>query len=128
VEYEDEVQRIEADLRAEGWADATSLARELYTWGRLAQEINTYTATVDDYTNDLCSRDYLTAMAARASSGLRIAIEEQVTPTDKLFRMATVEDTDGRLGRYYRIERKDGWWWHRRPSSGPLADYLNTAN
>lgn len=124
VADEDEVQRIEAALRDEGWADHASLARQLRAWARLAAEVNTYAATVDDYTNDLCSRDYLAAVAARASSGLCRAIDEQVAPTDESFRQATVEDTDGRLGQYYRIGREDGWWWRRRPSSGPLADYL----
>jgi len=124
VADEDEVQRIEEALRDDGWADHASLNRELRAWARLSEEVNTYTATVDDYTNDLCSRDYLAAVAVRASNGLRSAIDEQVASTDESFRRATVEDTDGRLGRYYRIERKDGWWWRRRPSSGPLADYL----
>jgi len=83
---------------------------------------------VDDYTNDVCSRDYLAVAASRASSGLRREIEEQVAKADETFRGSTVEDTDGRLGRYYRIERKDGWWWRRRPTSGPLADYLASAD
>jgi hypothetical protein len=34
------------------------------------------------------------------------------------------DDVDGRLGRYYRVRPEDGWWWHRRPAAGPLADYL----
>ena len=70
---EDEVQRIEAVLHDEGWADHTSLARELRGWARLAEEVNAYTGTVDDYTNDLCSRDYLEVMEAPASPGLRNA-------------------------------------------------------
>ncbi|MGY4771642.1 hypothetical protein ACXC9Q_32460 [Kribbella sp. CWNU-51] len=44
---EDEVQRIEAVLHDEGWADHTSLARELRAWARLAEEVNAYTGTVD---------------------------------------------------------------------------------
>ena len=51
--------RIEAALRGDGWADQTSLSRELRAWARLAEEINAYTGTINDYTNDLCSRDYL---------------------------------------------------------------------
>ncbi len=118
------MQRIEAALRDGGWAGHASLTRELRAWARLSEEVNTYTATVDDYTNDLCSRDYLAAVAERASTGLRSAIDEQVASSDEAFRRATVDDTDARLGQYFRIERRDGWWWRRRPSSGPLADYL----
>lgn len=120
----DEVQCIEAALRDEGWADQTSLARELRTWARLTEEVTSYTGTVDDYTNDLCSRDYLEVMQARASLGLRNAIDQQVAPIDIWFRRATLEDTDERLAAYFRIDSRDGWWWRRRPSTGPLAEYL----
>ena len=102
----------------------TRIARELRIWTRLADDVNTYASTADDYTNDLCPRDYLEVAMARASIGLRSAIDQQVATADELFRRQTVEDQQGRLGRYFRIERKDGWWWRRRPSSGPLADYL----
>jgi len=121
---EQQVQRIEAALREEGWADHTSLARELRVWARLSEEVNIYTATVDDYTNELCSRDYLGEFASRASADLRNTIEHHVSPADRKFHESTIEDADGRLARNFRIQREDGWWWHRRPASGPLADYL----
>lgn len=118
------VRQIECALAQAGWAENARLEREFQVWSRLAQEVNAYTATVDDYTNDLCSRDYIAEFAARASSDLRTAIEERVGPSDETFREATVDDDDARLGRYFRIDRESAWWWHRRPSSGPLADYL----
>jgi hypothetical protein len=121
---EEQVQRIEAALRDEGWADHVSLARQLRVWTSLSEEVNSYTATVDDYTNDLCTRDYLAEVASRASSHLRTTIEDHLASADEAFRASTVEDADGRLGRFFRIQPKDGWWWHRRPASGPLADYL----
>jgi hypothetical protein len=124
VTDESDVRRIEATLQELGWANHASLDREVRIWTRLSEEVNTYTATVDDYTNDLCSRDYLSEVTSRASSDLRAAIEGQVALADMRFRTSTVEDQDGRLGLYFRIRPEDGWWWHRRPSSGPLADYL----
>jgi hypothetical protein len=124
VTDENEVQRIEAALREAGWADHASLDREVRAWTRLSEEINTYTATVDDYTNDLCSRDYLAQVASRASDELHESVEYQVAAADEMFRASTVEDTDEGLKRCFRIQPDDGWWWHRRPSSGPLADYL----
>jgi len=124
VAYDEEVQRIEADLHNDRWADHTSLERELRGWARLAREIGTYTATVDDYTNDLCGRDYLDAVMAHASVGLRSEIDGKVAEMDETFRQGTVEDVGGILGQFYRVERKDGWWWRRTPLSGPLADYL----
>ena len=121
---ESEVREIEASLAKAGWAEQARLEREFRVWSRLAREVNAYTATVDDYTNDLCSRDYIAEFAAQASSGLQTVIEERVTPADETFRRATVEDDGARLGLYFRIDQESAWWWHRRPSSGPLADYL----
>lgn len=63
-------------------------------------------------------------MEARAALGLRNAIDQQVAPIDFSFRRATLEDTDERLAHFFRIESRDGRWWRRRPSCGPLADYL----
>ena len=93
VTDEREIQRIEADLRESGWADHTSLDREVRAWTRLSEEVNTSTATVDDYTNDLCSRDYLAEVVSRASDDLRGRIEHQVAAADETFRASTVENT-----------------------------------
>ena|SRR5690348_15791550 len=128
MSYEDEKDRISADLRGEGWADHTSVERELRAWSRLASEVSAYPATVDDYTNDLCSRDYLDAVMVRASGGLRSEIDREVAATDEAFRQGTLEDVGGLLGKFYRLERKDGWWWRRTPLSGPLADYLTASD
>ena len=83
------------------------LDREARAWTRLSEEVNTYTATVDDYTNDLCSRDYLAEVASRASDGLRGRIEHQLAAVDETFRASTVEDTDERLKGYFRIQPDD---------------------
>lgn len=34
---------------------------------------------------------------------------------------------DGMIGEFHRIVDRSGWWWRRRPRSGPLADYLAAA-
>ena len=125
---DEELLRIEGALRGEGWAEHTSLERELRAWDRLAGEVNSYTGTVDDYTNDLCSRDYLELMQTRASLGLRHAIDQQLAPIDLAFRKSTLDDTDQRLARFFDVAVRDGWWWLRRPSAGPLADYLATCH
>ncbi len=124
VTDEIEIRQIEVALAQAGWAEHARLEREVRVWLRLTKEVNTYTATVDDYTNDLCSRDYIAEFTARASSGLRAAIEERVGHADDTFREATVDDEEDRLGHYYRIGPESAWWWHQRPSPGPLADYL----
>jgi hypothetical protein len=121
-----EAERIEASLRRAGWADHTSIRRELRAWARLAEEVATYGATVDDYTNDLCSRDYLKLSMANASTDLCNTIAQQLAPVDESFRQRTVEDVERHLERYFQIDRKDDWWWRRLPGSGPLADYLRS--
>jgi hypothetical protein len=70
MENSDEAQRIEEKLREAGWAAHCNIAREQQVWTRLGAEANRYDATVDDYTNDLCSRDYLELAASMASDGL----------------------------------------------------------
>lgn len=121
-----DAEAVSAALRKSGWAAHTSVARELACWERLGREVNTYDATVDDYTNDLCSRDYLAHAIAESSLHLRQVLAERLTLADTTFREATVPDTEKLLGTYYRVDKKDGWWWHVRPANGPLATYLET--
>lgn len=99
---ESEVRQIEVALVHAGWAQHARLEREFRIWSRITHEVNAYSATVDDYTNDLCSRDYIAEFAAQTSSGLRTAIEDRVSTEDETFREATVDDVDARLGRYSR--------------------------
>ena len=121
---ESEISHIEGEMRAAGWAAHTSLHRELRSWDQLSAEVNAYEATIDDYTNDVCSRDYIALFTAKASSELRAEINARVTAADDRFRTGTVPDDDGWVGRYFRISPDDEWWWQRRPASGPLAIYL----
>ena len=93
-------------------------------WARLSAEVGNYTLEIDEYTNDLCSRDYLAKALDIASADLRSAILRELTPADDPFRSATVDDDEGRLARFYRITPDDGWWWHRRPAAGALAEAL----
>lgn len=120
----DDVERVEQHMRAAGWADHTSVSREQQVWARLSAEVGNYTSEIDDYTNGLCSRDYLAKAADIAPADLRDAILLDLASADARFRSATVEDHEGRLGRFYRIASGDGWWWHRRPATGPLAEAL----
>ena len=128
VSNDDEVQSVESVLRDQGWAKHASLAREALAWARLAAQVNTFALTVHDYTNQLCSRDYLAAATALASEPLRTTTRQQVATIDDAFIAVTVEDADGRLAEYHRVETQDGWGWRRRPTCGPLADFLSEAD
>ena len=43
-------------------------------------------------------------------------------PTHWLLSGSTTHGSVGTSGR--RIDQESAWWWHRRPSLGPLGDYL----
>lgn len=124
MSLESEIGRIEAEMRTAGWANHTSLRRELRAWSRLAAEVDSYEGTIDDYTNDVCSRDYIAEFSAVASAQAREYIAEEVATADDRFRSSTVPDAAGLVGQYYRIDDKDGWWWRRRPAGGRLANDL----
>ena len=85
------ISQIEEDLRAEGWADHTSLAMQLTLWDRLGHGVASYSMTVDDYTNDLCSRDYLEIAIGRLPSYLSGCFRIESQPPTK--RSATAQRT-----------------------------------
>jgi len=124
VTLDSEIGRIEAEMRAAAWATHTSLRRELHVWARLAAEVDRYEATIDDYLNDLYSRDYIAEFSAAASAWTREYIARQVAAADDRFRASTEPDIGALIGQHHRIDDKDGWWWRRRPAGGPLGDYL----
>lgn len=49
------------------------------SWTRLAHEVSDYAMTIDDYTNDLCSRDYLADAFSSATDALRLVISARVS-------------------------------------------------
>jgi hypothetical protein len=122
--FEAVLSDVERGLRAEGWAEHVSVSRELKTWARVAETVGEYSMTVDDYTNDLCSRDYLELTLKRVPNEARVWLTGLIAPMDEKFRGRTVEDERGLLGRFFRIDQDSAWWWHRTPAAGPLADYL----
>jgi hypothetical protein len=119
---------VEKGLRADGWADHTSVSRELNNWARLANRVGRYPMTVDDYTNDLCSRDYLELVLRRVPTDARPWLSQSLAPLDDAFRGGTVDDDRRVLARFFRIDRDSAWWWTRIPAAGPLAEYLASAD
>ena len=118
------LRSIGASLRSRGWAHFVTVERLIANWQGMAREAGQYENEVDDYTNDLTSRDGLAIVLSECPSPLRERLQALIDEADDFFRQGTVEDPDGRLGRYFRIDDRSGWWWKRRPRAGPLADYL----
>jgi hypothetical protein len=104
------------------------VSRELGNWRRLGDEACDYSMTGDDYTNDLGSRDYLELAIARLTGDVGESLSALLAEADKRFREFTIDDGDGTLGRFFRIDAASNWWWRRIPRSGPLAAYLAAAS
>lgn len=81
-----------------------------------------YAGSIDDYANDLTSRDLLEELVRDSQRSLRAKLERVLDPWDERFKQATADDQDA-LSRFFSIG--DGWWWRRRtPKKGRLATYL----
>ena len=112
-------------LRDEGWASHVTAENLVRTWEQVAHGLDTYDATIDDYTNDITARDALAEILGWAEPPFRQEVECRIASADRRIRAATVDDAGAAVGRYFRIETKDGWWWRCRPTSGPLAEWLD---
>lgn len=119
-----ELDNIGRHMRTEGWADHVTVLRLLEDWQRLARGVDRYDFTIDDYTNDLWSRDGLEVALQRAAPNLRAKLQRCIGQADQEFVARTCDDAGAAVGRYYRIDALSGWWWKRRPIAGALADYL----
>ena len=103
-------------LHARGWRAAFSLNEMTESWRSLVAEVEGgYDQMVDEYTNDLACRDWLALAWPMLTERVRSIRRPELDALDARFRAATVEDTSGRLARFYRVENKDGWWWRRLP-------------
>jgi hypothetical protein len=92
-------------------------------WTSLVTEVEGgYAASVDDYTNDLTSRDLLEDLIQDSQPSLRAKLEAALKPWDERFRRATAHDDGQALSRFFNL--RDGWWWRRTPTKGQLATYL----
>jgi len=118
-----EVDRLTDRLRSEGWASHVSVEWLAVSWDKLAATVAEYTGTVDEYTNDLTSRDALEEVLGWASRPLAAALSVPLGLADERFIAATIDDGGVAVSQYFRIGTR--WWWRRRPTSGQLADYLD---
>ena len=111
-------------LRARGWAEHVTVMRLLRSWHELSVSVDQYRMTIDDYTNDLTSRDALEIVLAECPEPLRARLRLLIEQADTEFHARTQEDVAHTLGRYFWLTESSGWWWKRRPVAGPLAEYL----
>jgi hypothetical protein len=117
--------QLEGRLHQEGWADHVTVDRLLDDWERVANDVDDYALEIDDYINDLTGRDALELLIGWASPDLGLDLLARVEPADERFRSVTTEDGGDAVGRGFPVDDQDGWWWRRRPTTGPLADRLD---
>ena len=127
AEHERELGELTQRLRDAGWASHVTATRLLESWEKLASEVANYALTIDDFTNDLTGRDGLQLVLGWASPALVEALGQRVDAADHRYRACTTEDGGAALSRYFRSasDPASGWWWHRKPTTGPLAEYID---
>ena len=116
AEDNESIDRASRELHARGWRKAFTLNEMFAAWASLVAEVERdYDQMVDEYMNDMACRDWLALVWPRLTDRVRDARAEELEALDARFRAATVDDGGLAIGRFYRIENKDGWWWRRRP-------------
>lgn len=104
------------ELHTRGWRKAFTLNEMFEAWASLVAEVEQgYDQMVAEYTNDMACRDWLALVWPMLTERVRDARAEELKALDARFRAATLDDAGRAIGRFYRIENKDGWWWRRRP-------------
>jgi hypothetical protein len=91
-----------------GWATPLTVQRLLRDWQDLAIEVDRYVSTIDDYTNDLTTRDGLEIALARCDEPLHGKLQRSITAADAEFIARTVDDAEQTLGRYRSITAESG--------------------
>lgn len=85
------------------------------SWLSFVEEVaDGYTSNVDDYINDLTTRDLIERLIRATPDHLSVKLKAAVEPLDARFRECTVYDGADSLAKYYQIG--ENWWWHRLPS------------
>ncbi|UUW87826.1 hypothetical protein ABFU82_05280 [Nocardioides sp. WV_118_6] len=110
------IDRASRELYAQGWRKAFTLNEMFDAWASLVAEVERgYDQMVDEYTNDMACRDWLSLVWPMLTDRVRDARAEELKVLDARFKTATEDDGGSAIGRFYRVENKDGWWWRRRP-------------
>jgi hypothetical protein len=110
------VDRASRELLARGWRKAFTLNEMFDAWAALVADVERgYDQMVYEYTNDMACRDWLALVWPMLTQRVREARAEELELLDARFKAATEDDGGLAVGRFYRVESKDGWWWRRRP-------------
>jgi hypothetical protein len=113
-------------FRASGKAPHVTVAKLVGSWWQIATTVDSYPEAIDDYTNDLCVRDLIDdVLESDPGRHLDSILRPVIDAADAEFWDRTRPDDAEAVGRFFNIASRSGWWWRRRPTGGPLADYLS---
>lgn len=103
------VSRAARTLYEQGWRNAFTPNEMMATWRALVHKVELgYDEMVDEDTNDLSCRDWLASAWPMFQPRVQAVRQNELDLLDSRFMAVTAEDTEGRLGRFYRVEPKDG--------------------
>lgn len=104
-------------LHRHGWSKVFTVEEMLNAWSALVNEVEGgYDDMVDEYTNDLTSRDWLAAALPMLTKPAQAAHQVTLDDLDHRFRAATLDDDGRAVGQFFHIDNKAGWWWRRVPT------------
>ena len=116
-------------LRQRGWRKAFTVEEMVDKWAWLVEEVeNGYADMVEEYVNDLYSRNWLHQAWLLLNDHPIIAWTPRIKDLDDRFRLTTDYDDGYALGHFHRLPALDQWWWRRRPRilAGELGDSLRS--
>jgi hypothetical protein len=106
-------------LHQRGWRKAFTVQEMVDKWAWLVAKVESgYRDLVDEYTNDLYSRNWLHEAWPILPDRAIVPWTPQLRALDERFRAATIFDDGIALSQYHQIssfDPEDMWWWRRRP-------------
>jgi hypothetical protein len=110
------LEQTRAELRDKGWRFPDEpAAATVRRWIAIVAIVETgYDDTVEEFTCDLGTRDYIEELCKRLPGYWADYFVSAVAPWDERFRAATVEDSW-----LLRVESERPWWHHRLPRIWP---------
>lgn len=117
-----------AYMRAHVWEGrGHPVEHSLALWQDLAYTLDEYTGGIDDYIYSLYSRNGLENIIGKLPGHHSELLRRLVDEADEAFRKVTRDDGGQSLSEFLMPEESRGWWYSRRPNTGPLNAYLDAA-
>lgn len=81
-----------------------------------------YIGTIDDYIEDVYTRDLLDQAQADLPDDLKPVLAAALEEPDRLFMASSTDEGANSLSRYANVS--NGWWWRLPKELGDLKPYI----